>query len=456
MRKMDVPRARLRRLAFVAPILLFTALFTLDCRTGSRPASRAGGAGQVSAADAAAASDQAPILILLSFDGFRWDYDAKVPTPNLHRVIARGVRAERLIPSFPSKTFPNHYTIITGLYPEHHGIVSNSMWDPQMQASFSMSNRAAVADRRWWAGEPLWVTAERQGRITGIMFWPGSEAAIENVRPHYWKPYAPPLPSDDERVDQLLAWLDLPVAERPSLLTSYFSDADDAGHDFGPDSEQVRAAVAQIDREIGRLMAGLEARGLADRVNLVMTADHGMAGTSPDRTIVLSDYLDLQSVRITDINPTLGLVPNSVSVDDVLKTLASAHPHLHVYRREDTPARWHYRDNPRIPPIVGVADEGWVIVKDRAIDPDAKHKPGVGGTHGYDPLAHSMHGLFVAAGPAFRHGVVVAPFENIHIYDALAAALHLTPAPNDGDPAVAATLLAGTPAPAPTMGGARR
>jgi predicted AlkP superfamily pyrophosphatase or phosphodiesterase len=396
-------------------------------------------------AAAPSAAQPPAVLILLSFDGFRWDYDARIPTPNLHRVIARGVRAERLIPSFPSKTFPNHYTIVTGLYPAHHGIVGNSMWDPAMQATFGMSDRVAVADARWWGGEPLWVTVQRQGLIAGIMFWPGSEAPIAGVQPRYWKPYVAPLPSDDARVDQLLAWLDLPATERPSFLTAYFSDADSAGHEFGPDSEELRAAVTKIDGEIGRLIAGLDARGLTDRVNLAMTADHGMAATSPDRVIVVSDYVDLASIRITDINPTLGIVPREgVSVDDLLKKLAAAHPHLHVYRREQTPSHWHYRDNPRIPPIVGVADEGWTVIETRPTD--AKRQPGVGGTHGYDPAIRSMQGLFVAAGPAFRRGVVVPPFENVHLYNALAAALHVKPAPNDGDPRIARQLLVTPPA----------
>jgi predicted AlkP superfamily pyrophosphatase or phosphodiesterase len=202
----------------------------------------------------------------------------------------------------------------------------------------------------------------------------------------------------------------------------------------------VRAAITRLDGEIGRLTAGLETRGLLDRVNLVMTSDHGMADTSPDRVIVLSDYIDLQSVQIVDINPTLGVLPRGVSADDLLRRLAAAHPHLHVYRREATPAHWHYRDNPRIPPIVGVADDGWTLIKERP--KDATQKPGIGGAHGYDPTLRSMQGLFVAAGPAFRRGVTVRPFENIHIYNALAAALHLRPAPNDGDPKIAQQLLA--------------
>jgi predicted AlkP superfamily pyrophosphatase or phosphodiesterase len=384
-----------------------------------------------------------PILILLSIDGFRWDYADRIQTPNIHRVMAHGVRAERLIPSFPTKTFPNHYTIVTGLYPAHHGIVSNSMWDAERQASFGMSDRAAVADGRWWGGEPLWVTAQKQGLFSGIMYWPGSEAPIEGVRPRYWKPYMPPMPANDARVDQILAWIDLPKSERPAFVTGYFSDVDSAGHDFGPDSDEVRAAVTRIDNTIGNLLAGLERRDLLDRVNLVLVSDHGMAATSPDRVITLSDYLDLKTVKVTDINPTLGLFPQApATVDDVMQKLTSAHPNLHVYRREDTPASWHYRDNPRIPPIVGIVDEGWTLIEAPPTDP--KKHPGEGGTHGYDPSYRSMSGIFIAAGPAFRHdGMMVAPFENIHVYDALAAALQIKPARNDGDPRMIESLLSG-------------
>jgi predicted AlkP superfamily pyrophosphatase or phosphodiesterase len=384
-----------------------------------------------------AVADQRPALILISLDGWRWDYDRKAPTPNLHRLIARGVQAEGLIPSYPSKTFPNHYTIVTGLYPAHHGVVGNSMWDPQLRASFDMSDRAAVADARWWGGEPLWVTVQRQGLLAATMYWPGSEAEIGGIRPRYWKRFVRPLLSNDQRVDQVLAWLDLPEAERPSFITCYFSDTDQAGHEFGPDSPQVQDAIRRIDDEIGRLTAGLTSRGLLDRVNIV-TSDHGMAATSLDRAIMLSDYLDLHTVRIVDMTPTLGLIPHEgVSADDLLRKLATA-PHLRVFRREETPASWHYRDNPRIPPIVGVADEGWLVLPERPKDPLA---PSLKGTHGYDPAARSMHGLFVAAGPAFRRGVTVPRFENIHIYNALAAALQVQPATNDGDPAIARQLL---------------
>lgn len=459
---------RSRREAGVLRVLacLFVLLpWSAACRTASPPASAPGRAANTAAAPAAApdsssspaptsaARDAAarpvaskdgtqPTVILLSFDGWRWDYETKAPTPNLRRVMARGVRAERLIPAFPSKTFPNHYTLVTGLYPAHHGIIGNSMHDPAMQADFSLSNRAAVGDGRWWGGEPLWVTAKRQGLLSATMYWPGSEAEIQGVRPRYWSLYddktAPP---NEERVARLLAWLDLPAAERPSFITGYFSDTDHAGHDRGPDSPEVRDAIIRLDAVLGRLLDGLEARGLLDRVNLVITSDHGMAATSPDRVIFLADYLDLRTVTLVDTNPTIGVMPKTVSADEVYRRLAKAHPHLQVYRREETPEAWHFRDHPRIPAIVGVADDGWVVRRERPKPGDTPMKPG--GAHGYAPDAESMHGLFVAAGPAFRGGGVTVPaFDNIHVYNMLAAALGLRPAPNDGDVAVARRVLA--------------
>jgi predicted AlkP superfamily pyrophosphatase or phosphodiesterase len=377
-------------------------------------------------------------LILISFDGWRWDYGQKAPAPNLNKLIARGVRAERLIPSFPSKTFPNHYSVVTGLYPAHHGIVANNIFDPETGLKFGLSDRKAVGDARWWGGEPIWVTVQRQGGRAATLFWPGSEAPIGGMRPRFWALYDEKM-TNEARVDQVLAWLDRPPAERPSFITLYFSDTDDAGHDYGPESESVRDAVVRLDLLLGRLLDNLQIRGIADRVNIVITSDHGMAATSPDRVIVIDDYLDASTVDIVDINPTIGIVPKTATADEVYARLEKAHPHLRVYRREQTPEHWHYRDNPRIPAIVGVADDGWVVLRQKAGQP--RPAPKSGGAHGYDPRALSMHGLFVAAGPAFRRGATVPPFENVHIYNALAAALEVTPAKNDGDVVIANTLV---------------
>ena len=382
-----------------------------------------------------------PTVILVSFDGWRWDYDTRAPAPNLRRLAARGVRAENLIPSFPTKTFPNHYTIVTGLYPGRHGIVANSIRDPQTGRTFTMTRQHEVRDPMWWGGEPIWVTAERGGLATGAMFWVGTEAPIGGILPRYWKAYDTAFPPD-ERVDQVLQWLDLPAPRRPAFITLYFSDVDTAGHDDGPDSPAVYEAITRTDGYLGRLLRGLEQRGLSETVNVVVVSDHGMASVDPARTIVLDDFVAPDDVDVVDLNPTLGLFPRSGREDAVFRALTNAHPRLAVYRRETTPERWHYREHPRIPPIVGVADEGWQIMRRNTLaDILAKRVRGAGGQHGYDPAVMSMRGIFVAAGPAFRNGVTVPAFENVHIYHAFARILGLTAAANDGNPDVARAMM---------------
>jgi predicted AlkP superfamily pyrophosphatase or phosphodiesterase len=385
--------------------------------------------------------DSRPPLILISFDGFRWDYRAKYSAPNINRLAAKGVSAD-LIPSYPSKTFPNHYTIVTGLYPGHHGIVANTIKDPPTGRRLSMSNSLENGDAMWWGGEPIWVTVQRAGMLSAAMFWPGSEAPIEGHRPNFWAPFNSSLPGAN-RVDQVLSWLDLPVGRRPSLLTLYFNDVDAAGHNDGPNSSAVRTAIRRADGHLGRLLRGLERRHLTDKVNIVIVSDHGMAETSTDRVVVLEDYISPDDVEVIDINPTLGLFPKAGREEAVYNALANAHPRLKVYRKAETPERWHYRDHPRIPPIVGVVDEGWQVLPRATLrDRISRGQTGLRGEHGYDPgVTLSMRGIFVASGPSFKSGVMLPAFENIHIYDALAQALGIPPARNDGDPAVARSML---------------
>ncbi|MBI4886752.1 MAG: alkaline phosphatase family protein [Acidobacteria bacterium] len=410
--------------------LVLVVLLVSACAAASRAFQTTGGAAQPQ-----------PTVILLSIDGWRWDYDTRAPAPNLRSLMARGVRAENLIPSFPSKTFPNHYTIVTGLYPGHHGIVANAIKDPATGRLFAMSRTAEVRDPMWWGGEPIWVTAQRAGQSAAAMFWPGSEAPIHGMLPRYWKAYDEDYPPAD-RVDQVLAWLDLPAERRPTLVTLYFSDVDGAGHRGGPDSSDVRDAIVRVDGYVGRLLRGLERRGLQDAVNLVVVSDHGMANVSRDRVVVLDDYVSLDDDEVVDINPTLGVVPSAGREEPVFRALANAHPRLTVYRRAETPLQWRYRDHPRIPPIVGVMDEGWQIVRRgtaAAVAAGRLRPPG--GQHGYDPALMSMRGIFVAAGPAFRTGATVPAFENVQIYNVLAQVLHVTPAANDGGTDVARMLL---------------
>ena len=384
---------------------------------------------------------QRAILILVSIDGFRWDYLDLYDVPNLRRLAVNGVRAEGLIPQFPSKTFPNHYTIVTGLKLVNHGIISNNMRAADIPGEFSLSNRDVLADPRWWGGEPIWNTAEKQGRIAAAMFWPGSETEINGRQATYWTPFDDQMPHED-RVGRVLSWLKLPEGKRPDFLTLYYSEVDNAGHEAGPESNAVREALGNVDRSIGELIAGVGALGLDDRVNYVVVSDHGMAALSPERVIVLDSLIDVASVDVVDWAPVLGVTPTDGNVEKLYAALKDKHPHLAVYRRDEIPAVYGIAGHPRLPAVVGIADEGWYITSQReAARWSEPNRRAPGGTHGYDARAKSMQGLFIAAGPRIRSGMTVPPFENIHVYEFMCAVLELTPAKNDGDASVTRDML---------------
>lgn len=378
-----------------------------------------------------------PTVILISLDGFRWDYVDRQEAVTLQGLARRGVRAHGLIPIFPSKTFPNHYSMVTGLYPEHHGLVANNMYDPTRDAWYGLSDREAVGDPHWYGGEPIWVAAERDSQRTAPMFWPGSEAAIGGVRPSYWEPFDFDR-SPTELVDQTLGMLDLPRNVRPTFMTMYLHLTDDMGHTYGTDSPELDGAIAVVDSALARLEAGLAARNMVDEVDLIVVSDHGMADTSQERLIIIDDVVDLELVTVSDWNPVMAVWPDSGMESVVYEQLRSV-PHLTVYRRAEMPDRLHYRDHERVAPLIGVADEGWSIATREYAD-DHPHAFD-GATHGYDPAAPSMHGILIAAGPSFRQGIRVGPVVNVHLYLVMCAILGLTPAPNDGDPDLARVML---------------
>ncbi len=382
-------------------------------------------------------------LILVGIDGCRHDFLERADTPALDRLAADGVAAERLLPAFPTKTFPNHYTMVTGLYPEHHGIVANSFYDPVFDATYSLGDRTTVEDGRWYGGEPIWVTLERQGGTAATFSWPGSEAEIAGRRPTFWRIYDAEVPNAD-RVDQVLAWLDLPPRRRPGFVTLYFSDVDDAAHRNDPDTApEVGQAVARIDAIVGRLVDGLEHRGLLASTDIIVVSDHGMAATSPERAIAIDDYVDLELANVVDWNPVLALWPAAERVEEVYAALAGAHPHLAVYRKSEIPEALHYRQHRRIPPLLGIADEGWSVTSRSYLQERGERLRG--GNHGYDNRLASMGAIFIASGPSFRRGSRVPALENIHLYELMAAALGVEPAPNDGDLAAVRHLLAVPP-----------
>lgn len=369
------------------------------------------------------------IVILISLDAFRWDYLQKFQPTNLSRLAREGVRAKRLIPAFPSLTFPNHYTIVTGLWPEHHGIIGNSFYDPIFKTNYNAFNSSS-SQSRWWGGEPIWVTAIKQGRRANCMFWPGSQAEIRGVRPTEWTTFDKKI-EPTQCVDTVLGWLEQPAATRPSFVTMYFHQPDTAGHHDGPDSPELAIAVAQVDAAIGRLVAGIRRLKLEAAVNLVIVSDHGMAEISRERLIALPDFVDLNKVQVDFAGAVAGLRPLDGDVNKLYNSFKTRENHFRVYRREKMPARYHFRDNDRIPPVVIVADEGWFISKRTAAEQAGKSFEKA--THGFDPNLSSMGATFIAVGPAFHRNATIGPVENIHIYNLLCATLGLKPAPNDGD-----------------------
>jgi predicted AlkP superfamily pyrophosphatase or phosphodiesterase len=332
------------------------------------------------------------------------------------------------VPVFPTKTFPNHYSLVTGRWPGVHGIVGNEFHAADLDADFSMHDTAAVRDSRFWGAEPIWVTAERQGKRTATLFWPGSEAEIGGIRPSYWLRYDHSMP-DTARVHQVLQWLNLPHRRRPALITLYLSLVDAAGHRFGPDAPETRAAIGRADSVMGLLVRGLAARRLERAVNLLIVSDHGMTATGPDRVIVLEDHLAADALKVDALSPVLMARPAAGLEDSVYRSLRAV-PHLTVYRRAELPARYHVAGSPRVSPIVAIADEGWTIRRRaRSEAPPAMMDRG---DHGYDDSLPSMRAVFLAHGPAFRRGVVLPGFRNIHIQPLLIELLGLRPVPSDG------------------------
>lgn len=382
----------------------------------------------------------APVVMLISLDGFRWDYPELHPAPNIRAIIDRGVRAEGLMPCYPSYTFPNHYSIVTGLRPESHGIIGNNMYEPEWKAWFGIGSNPAAREGRWWGGEPIWLTATRQGRRSASYFWPGSEADIGGEYPTWWYRYDGTVPFET-RFAELMRWLTLPEAERPAVVTFYFEETDSAGHHFGPTDPRTGEAVALVDSHIGRIVDAIAAAGLEDEVNIILVSDHGMTETAAERVFVLSEHLAPEDAQIDFTGSFAGIRPKALDADAIIARLRDASPHIKVYRKDEIPERLHYRNNVRIPDILLIADEGWQIER-KPPDP-AYYNAKKRGSHGFDNALESMRGIFIAAGPSFPKGRTLPAFENIHIYNLLCALAGLAPAPNEGDDRLVRWLRAG-------------
>lgn len=367
-----------------------------------------------------------PPVIIISIDGFRADYLDRGLTPTLSALAQGGLSTHVMRPSFPSVTFPNHYAIITGLRPDRNGIVDNIMVDAARPGeTFTM----ATKDRFWWdQAEPVWVSAERAGLPTATLFWPGSETDIRGIRPTRWLPFDHAMTSR-ARVDQLFAWLDDPKYPRPAFMTLYFDEVDTAGHLFGPDtSPGLATALSNVDAAVARLRDGLAARRLTN-VNLVIVADHGMAPIAPERIVWLDDLVDLSKVDVITQYTSSGLAPKAGVDGRALGPLVGKHDHAECWTKAQIPTRLHYGHNPRVPPIVCLAEPGWLLMTRAQA---TKRPPTSGGAHGYDPSDPSMAALFIANGPAFLPGKSLRPFDNVDVYPLLMHLLGLPASPSDG------------------------
>lgn len=389
-----------------------------------------------------AAIPERPLLILVSIDGFRPDYLERGLTPQLGAIAAAGVRAEAMRPSFPSQTFPNHYSIITGLVPDHHGVVNNTMLDDDIpDVRFSMGNRAAVEDARWWNdGQPLWNTARAAGLRTATMFWPGSEAPVRGHHPDYWHIFDQSR-TPQQRVQQVLDWVDLPAGERPHFITLYFDDVDHDGHRHGPESEELNQSLVRTDKAIGQLVEGLRERTLWNRTNLIVLSDHGMAAMPTGQLVILDDHVPGELFKLVTGGPFAGISAAEPDREAALDAaMARDIPHARCWRKDRIPAHFRYGSHRRIPRWVCLADEGWSITLRESLDRPWARAPNPG-AHGFDPALDSMAALFIAHGPDFQRGLVVPGFTNVDVYPLMARLLGIEPEPNDGDARITLPLL---------------
>ena len=366
-----------------------------------------------------------PVTILISIDGFRPDYLDRGITPTMSVLAAEGTRA-RMRASFPTKTFPNHYTIVTGKRPDHHGIVGNSMIDPRRPTvRFSLGDARQSLDPFWWnEAEPIWVTAEAQGIRTATMFWPGSEVAIQGKRPKDWLRFDQNIPND-QRTRTVVDWMRRPEDSRPKLITLYFDTVDTAGHRFGPDAAETNAEIAAVDAEIGMMLAAASKLGVP--YQLVIVADHGMMETSDTRTVQLDELLPRDLYIAVETGPYAAIEP-AVGTDNlVYDALLKEHAHMDCYRREDLPKRLEYGTNARVAAIICIADAGYTILA------GPPQYPVNGGAHGYDNLVPEMDAIFIFWSPQWTaKPATVATFDNVEVYAFLAALIGMTPLPNDG------------------------
>ncbi|MDE3740200.1 ectonucleotide pyrophosphatase/phosphodiesterase [Maribacter polysaccharolyticus] len=376
---------------------------------------------------------QKPYVILVSLDGFRWDYVDKYKPPYLTEFIRNGVQAESLIPSFPSKTFPNHYTIATGIYPDKHGIIANTFYSYKKGVTYKTGNREMVEDGTFYGGTPLWVLAEKSDMVSASYFFVGSEADVKGVHPTYYHKYDGKI-ENEVRVSETLKWLQLPENERPHMITLYFSDMDDTGHKFSPDNEErIKKALFALDENLGTLFKGVAATGLP--ANIIVVSDHGMATLPTTHMIPVEEIKNDGLFTVINSGAILNIHPKETTTTEaVLDYLKQKEDHFKVYRTADTPGFEYQPKNKDWGSIQIIPDFGYYFSSKKGIESLEKRSVSRVGVHGYDPIYKDMHGIFYANGPSFKKGYVAPAVKNIHIYPLICEILGLDiPTDIDGD-----------------------
>lgn len=364
-------------------------------------------------------------VVMLSMDGFRWDYASRVETPWLDYIASHGANAEYVKPAFPTKTFPNHYSMATGLYPDNHGIVDNNFTCPE-HGTYRLGDRESVENGVFYNGEPIWVTAENQNVTTASFFWVGSEAPVKGVQPTYWKRYDSSV-AFASRIDTVINWLQLEEEKRPRLITFYFQEPDGTGHRFGPGSQEIDALVMELDSLVGVFISRIQELPFYDNINFIVTSDHGMTEVSPDRYVNIGAYTPRDWYERTHGgNPMMHVTPKEGMMDSIWNILQTVE-NVSVWKKEDVPARLNYGTNPRIGDIVILADSTWSIGWGK---PRASYY--TGGAHGWDNTKKDMHTIFYAMGPSFKEGHKHTSIEVVDLYPLIAKIMGLEPAEVDG------------------------
>lgn len=360
-----------------------------------------------------------PYVILISADGFRYDVADKYKAANLIRLRNKGVEADYLQPCYPSLTFPNHYSIVTGLYPAHHGIVDNTFYDEKKNATYSLGNKKAVTDSSWYGGTPLWVLAEKQKMVSASFYWVASESAIQGVRPTYYYTYGDAIPIET-RIQTVKNWLQLPEKKRPHLITFYFSEVDHQEHRYGVDSKETAEAVHFVDESIGKLVRTVDSLHL--NVNFIFLADHGMMNLDTVNTLPLPTSIDTNKFIVPSALSLLHLYgKDSSDVQSTYEALKQEAKDFDVYLTTNTPARWHYSKKEDVYNRLG--DIILLPHPPKAFNIRNRHVPAA--EHGYDPAIKEMRATFYAWGPAFAEHKKIGGFENINVYPLIAKILGL-------------------------------